>query len=94
MLPGTIEGLVEKLDLLLAEFSAGNTTTRTEILAILDELKNSDAIDEEDYMKCNNLLVGVKPEDLIENTSDFIVTFFPSINSLMASVAAHTVSMG
>ena len=37
-LPGGIKGLETKLNLLLAEFRAGNTSTRNEIVFIIDEL--------------------------------------------------------
>ena len=37
-LPGDINGLAEKLQLLVAEFFAGNTTVRTELVHILDAL--------------------------------------------------------
>ena len=73
-----MEGLEEKLALLLAEYNAGNTTTHNEIVAILDELKRRDAIDEEDYIKCNNLLSGIDPaedvDEIIDSTSDFLIT--------------------
>ena len=78
VLPGTLKGLEEKLALLLAEYNAGNTTTHNEIVAILDELKNRDGIDEEDYIKCNDLLSDADPEenvgDIIECTSDFLIS--------------------
>ena len=55
-LPGTIEGLEKKLKLLIAEYHAGNTTTRNEIVAVLDELRSRNAIDESQYASYNNIL--------------------------------------
>ena len=55
-LPGTIEGLQDKLSVLLGEYQAGNTTTRNEIVAILDRLRERDAISEKEYMDYNNCL--------------------------------------
>ena len=37
-LPGDIKGLTDKLHLLLAEFLAGNTTVRNELVYVLDAL--------------------------------------------------------
>ena len=55
-LPGDIKGLVTKLELLLSEFHAGNTTTRNEIVAILDELKRRKKISPERYQSINSYL--------------------------------------
>ena len=55
-LPGDIKGLVTKLELLLAEFHAGNRTTRNEIVSILDELKRRKEISRERYQSINNYL--------------------------------------
>ena len=55
-LPGDIKGLVTKLELLLAEFHAGNKTTRNEIVSILDELKRRKEISRERYQSINNYL--------------------------------------
>ena len=55
-LPGDIKGLVTKLELLLAEFHAGNRTTRNEIVSILDELRRRKEISRERYQSINNYL--------------------------------------
>ena len=55
-LPTTEHGLKEKLCLLMAEYKAGNTTTRNEIVAILDLLREQDFITEEEYNEFNNWL--------------------------------------
>ena len=55
-LPGTTVRLQEKLCVLLGEYQAGNTITRNEIVAILNRLRERDAISEEEYMECNNFL--------------------------------------
>ena len=41
--------LTNRLQLLVAEYKAGNTTTRNEIVAITDELKRKDIIDSKQY---------------------------------------------
>ena len=75
-LPGTIEELREKLLLLLAEFEAGNTTTRNEIVAILDQLWDQNAIDEQSYIDFNNRIPikgkGLKT-NLIQDTVKYLV---------------------
>jgi len=75
-LPGTIERLREKLLLLLAEFEAGNTATRNEIVAILDELWNRNAIDEQSYIDFNNRIPikgkGLKT-DMIQDTVKYLI---------------------
>ena len=48
-LPGDIKGLFEKFKLLSAEFLAGNTTTRNELVSILDELCRWEQMTEEEY---------------------------------------------
>ena len=48
-LPGDIKGLKTKLNLLLAEFRAGNTTTRNEIVFILDELLRRKQMSKKEY---------------------------------------------
>ena len=49
-LPGDIEGLIEKLHLLLAEFRAGNkSSTRNQIVAILDQLLRRKYLNQEEY---------------------------------------------
>ena len=63
-LPGTIEGLKEKLILLLAEFQAGNTTTRNEIVAILDRLRDRNAITEHEYIDYNDCLGDDESADI------------------------------
>ena len=56
-LPGTKQGLKDKLCLLVAEYEAGNTMTRNEIVAILDRLRDRDLIDEEAYTEFNDWLI-------------------------------------
>ena len=49
-LPGNINGLIEQLRLLLAEFRAGNkSSTRNQIVAILDELLRRNYLNQEEY---------------------------------------------
>ena len=55
-LPGDIKGLTEKLSLLLAEFRAGNRTTRNEIVYILDELLRRKKISRKEYTDINTYL--------------------------------------
>lgn len=55
-LPGDINSLTEKLHLLLAEFRAGNTTTRNEIVSILDELLRRKRMSRKEYTEINNFL--------------------------------------
>ena len=55
-LPGDIKGLSTKLNLLLAEFRAGNTSTRNEIVSILDELSRRKRISRKEYTEINNFL--------------------------------------
>ena len=55
-LPKDINSLVQKLQLLVGEYVAGNKTTRNEIVAILDNLKGRNKIQEEEYKQINALL--------------------------------------
>ena len=56
-LPGDIKGLESKLNILLAEYSAGNkTSTRTEIVPILDRLLRRRKISHLEYKSINNYL--------------------------------------
>ena len=55
-LPSSIKALFEKLKLLVAEFIAGNTTTRNEIVAVLDQLRAEKQITEKEYTTINTLL--------------------------------------
>ena len=49
-LPGNIRGLIEQLHLLLAEFRAGNkSSTRNQIVAILDQLLKRNYLNQEEY---------------------------------------------
>ena len=48
-LPSTIKALKEKLAVLLAEYQAGNTTTRNELVPVLDQLRLRKAISESKY---------------------------------------------
>ena len=55
-LPASVEGLREKFCLLAAEYKAGNTTTRNELVAVIDELRRRDLITEKQYIGCNDWL--------------------------------------
>ena len=56
-LPGDIKGMTTKLNLLLTEFAAGNTSsTRNEIVYILDELLRRKKITREEYRDINSYL--------------------------------------
>ena len=55
-LPADINSLVTKLQLLVGEFIAGNKTTRNQIVAILDNLKERRKISETAYTQVNKLL--------------------------------------
>ena len=56
-LPGDIKGLTTKLNLLLAEFAAGNrSSTRNEIVYILDELLRRKKISRKEYSDINSYL--------------------------------------
>ena len=56
-LPSDIKGLTTKLHLLLAEFAAGNkTSTRNEIVFILDELLKRKKISRKEYREINSYL--------------------------------------
>ena len=49
-LPGDITGLIKKLHLLLGEFRAGNkSSTKNQIVAILDELLRRNYLNQEEY---------------------------------------------
>ena len=55
-LPGDIKGLQTKLGLLLAEYRAGNTGTRNQIVSILDELLRRKRISRVEYNTINKYL--------------------------------------
>jgi hypothetical protein len=57
-LPGDLAGLQTKMKLLLAEFLAGNKTTKNELVHVLDELKRRTKISKNDYTKINSLLAS------------------------------------
>ena len=57
-LPGDVPGLQSKMKLLLAEFLAGNKTTRNELVRVLDELKRRGKISKKDYTQTNALLAS------------------------------------
>ena len=59
-LPGDIKGLKDKLSLLLAEFRAGNTTTRNQIVYILDELLRRKRMSRKEYTSINNYLSNAR----------------------------------
>ena len=55
-LPTDINSLMQKLQLLVGEFAAGNKTTRNQIVAILDDLQRRNKISQRDYIHINTLL--------------------------------------
>ena len=55
-LPSTIKALKEKLAVLLGEYQAGNTTTRNELVPVLDQLRSRKAISESKYRAINSAL--------------------------------------
>ena len=55
-LPGDIKGLTGKLHLLLAEFVAGNTTVRNELVHVLDALLRLKQLTRKEYTDINNRL--------------------------------------
>ena len=57
-LPGDIKGLTDKLHLLLAEFIAGNTTVRNELVDVLDALLRLKQQIRREYTDINNRLVS------------------------------------
>ena len=57
-LPGDIKGLAKKFKLLLAEFMAGNKTTRNELVSILDELLRRGKITKSEYTNSNSFLAA------------------------------------
>ena len=57
-LPGDVKGLTDKLDLLLAEFLAGNTTVRNELVYVLDALLRLKQLTRREYTDINNRLVS------------------------------------
>ena len=55
-LPGDINGLVKKLQLLAAEFFAGNTTVRNELVHVLDALLRLKQLTHKEY---TNITAGL-----------------------------------
>ena len=55
-LPGDIKGVTTILNLLLAEFRAGNESTRNEIVFILDELLRRKRMSRKEYTEINNYI--------------------------------------
>ena len=55
-LPSDIKGLSTKLNLLLAEYVAGNRATRNEIVGILDELLRRGRLSRKEYSEINTYL--------------------------------------
>ena len=56
-LPGDIKGLTSKLNLLLAEYRAGNkSSTRNQIVSILDELQRRKRISKKEYRDINTFI--------------------------------------
>ena len=59
-LPGDVSGLMSKMKLLLAEFLAGNITTRNELVSVLDEIKRRKKLSNKDYNQINVMLSQTK----------------------------------
>ena len=57
-LPGDIKGLTDILHLLLAEFFAGNTTVRNELVYVLDALLRLKQLTRREYTDINNRLAS------------------------------------
>ena len=56
-LPGDIKGLQTKLNLLLGEYRAGNkSSTRNQIVSILDELRRRKRLSKKDYREINTFI--------------------------------------
>ena len=55
-LPGDINGLSKKLELLTAEFFAGNTTVRNELVYVLDALLRLKKLTKKEYTEITNRL--------------------------------------
>ena len=55
-LPSDIKSLVDKLQVLIGEFLAGNKTTRNQIIAIVDNLRERNRISEKEYREVNDFL--------------------------------------
>ena len=90
-LPGTVEGLYEKFCLLVAEYKAGNTTTRNEIVAVLDELRNRNLITEKQYTGCNNWLSDDDcVQDICDKLSDLADTYDAGDRSVGAQMLECT----
>ena len=69
-LPGDIKGMKSRLNLLLAEYAAGNrVATRNEIVPILDELLRRRNISRAEYTDINNHLGGGLFEDGLVKTA-------------------------
>lgn len=56
VIPSDPNALLERFDLLVGAYHAGNKTVRTEIVSILDELKRQKIIDEAIYYQMHNVL--------------------------------------
>ena len=85
-LPTSIEGLRKKFCLLTAEYKAGNKTTRNEIVAILDELRDRNFITEKQYIGCN--------EWLNEEDDDFALKICEKLSELSTKYDAGDRSVG
>ena len=57
-LPGYINGLAKKLQLLAAEFFAGNTTVRNELVHVLDALFRLKQLTRKEYMNITTRLAA------------------------------------
>ena len=69
-LPSDIPSLKKKLQLLVGEYVAGNTTTRSQILAILDNLKERGEIALMEYALIKNFARGKVPDVADEEFPD------------------------
>ena len=57
-LPGSMDGMKDKLMLLIGEYEAGNKTTGPEIVAILGRLRDKDVITENEFAEFNDWLTS------------------------------------
>ena len=63
-LPGDIKGFTDKFHLLLAEFLAGNTTFRNELVYVLDALLRLKQLTRREYTDINNRLASTRGIDI------------------------------
>ena len=72
-LPETLDSPQKKLDSLLTEYETGNTSSRNEIMTILDKLRRDKSIGEEEYIRYNNRLNKENVKDIIDSTFNFLI---------------------